>query len=96
MRTFEREEQEFFHFQIEGSEEVYKIPLPLCMTNRQIVSFESCGSDYRKQVEWLRSIVGDVVDDLTIKETSAILQGWLKASKESGAEVGESSALSEQ
>ena len=90
MRTFEREEQEFFQFQIEGDDKIYKIPSPLHMTNKQMVELEKAGNDYSKQVAWLRSVIGDVVDDLTLGETAAIMKGWLDASKESGASVGES------
>lgn len=90
MRTIDREIKGFFQFQIEGSDEVYKIPLPLCMTNKQMVELTNAGSDYDKQVEWLRGMIGDVVDDLTVSETSAIMQGWLEASEESEVTPGES------
>lgn len=90
MRTIDREIKGFFQFQIEGSDEVYKIPLPLCMTNKQMVELTKAGSDYDKQVEWLRGMIGDVVDDLTISETSAIMQGWLEASEQSEVTPGES------
>lgn len=90
MRTIDREIKGFFQFQIEGSDEVYKIPLPLCMTNKQMVELTKAGSDYDEQVEWLRGIIGDVVDDLTVSETSAIMQGWLEASEQSEVTPGES------
>lgn len=90
MRTIDREIKGFFQFQIEGSDEVYKIPLPLCMTNKQMVELTEAGSDYDKQVEWLRGMIGDVVDDLTVSETSAIMQGWLEASEQSEVTPGES------
>lgn len=90
MRTIDREIKGFFQFQIEGSDEVYKIPLPLCMTNKQMVELTETGSDYDKQVEWLRGMIGDVVDDLTVSETSAIMQGWLEASEQSEVTPGES------
>ena len=95
MRVFERESQDFFQFQLEGNDEIYQIPLPASMKNKQIVAFQNAGDDYMKQVEWLRLFIGDVVDDLTLSETSDILKAWVNASKDSGASVGESSALSD-
>ena len=90
MRLFGSDAPDFFVFQIEGSEETYKIPLAGSMTNRQILEFEATQGDYRKQLDWLRGYVGDIVDDLTVSQTSDIIRAWSHATKEQGAEPGES------
>ena len=95
MRKFGTDAPEFFVFQLEGDDTVYKIPLAASMTNRQIAEFDQTNSNYSKQVEWLRGFIGDIVDDLTGSDTRAILQEWLTKSAETGASVGESEALSD-
>lgn len=95
MRKFGREKQNYFTFRFDEEEEEYKIPLASSLTNKQAKAFEKAEGDYFLQVEWLRLFLGDVVDDLTIEDTSEILRAWAKASTDSGASVGESSASSE-
>lgn len=90
MRLFGSDAPDFFVFQIEGSEETYKIPLAGSMTNRQILEFEATAGDYRKQLDWLKGYIGEVVDDLTVSQTSDIIRAWSHATKEQGAEPGES------
>lgn len=91
MRQFGKDAPEFFSFQIEGSDEVYKIPLAGSMTNREIMAFEDTDGDYRKQVEWLKTFLGDMVDDMTPAQTGDILRVWSQASREEqGATPGES------
>ena len=89
MRRFEQGVKEYFEFQVEGSDEIYKIPFATSMTNKQIIEFQGIGEDYARQIAWLKNFMGDAVDDLTLIETSAILKAWVSASKDSGAEVGE-------
>lgn len=90
MRQFGKDTPDFFAFQIEGSDAVYKIPLAGSMTNREILAVSDMGDDYRKQIEWLRKYIGDAVDDLTINQTTEIIRGWSNATKEQGADPGES------
>lgn len=95
MRRFGTDSPEFFLFQIGDSEEVHKIPLVASLTNRQIVALEDVRGDYKKQVEWLRDFIGDVVDDLTATDTAAIMRAWRAASDGTGVTVGESPASSD-
>lgn len=90
MRKFGKDSPEFFAFQIEGSEKTYKIPLAASMTIKQIKAFQTAGDDFFEQIEWLKEFMGEVVEDLTASETSAILHAWAEASKEQGATAGES------
>lgn len=89
MRKYGTDAPRFLCFQVEGSDEVYKIPLAASMTNREIVDFEKTGGRYRDQVEWLRGYVGDIVDDMTREDTINLLNEWLNATEEQGASVGE-------
>lgn len=95
MRSFGNDAPEFFVFQLEGSKEVYKIPLAASLNNRELAKLQEAGEDYAKQTEWLRLFIGDKVDDLTPKTTVDIITAWANASKEQGASPGESKALSE-
>lgn len=89
MRTFSTDAPEFFAFKIEGSEEIRKIPLAGSMNNRDLLSFEDTGGDYRKQVEWLRRFIGDVVYELDPATTAAVMKAWMEESAKPGASVGE-------
>ena len=90
MRTFGKDKPEFFCFQLEGSEEVYKIPLAASMTNEEALEFSEIGEDYRKQVEWLKRYMGDAVNGLTVGDTAATFTEWNKESQKQGATPGES------
>lgn len=90
MRLFGKDLPDFFAFQIEGSDVVYKIPLAGSLTNREILAFEATGGDYRKQVEWLRAYLGDAIDDMTPSQTGEILRAWAAATEDQGATPGES------
>lgn len=90
MRLFGKDAPDFFVFQIEGSDETYKIPLAGSMTNRELLAFEATEGDFRKQVEWLRTYLGDAIDDLTPGQTSEILRAWSRETQSQGAEPGES------
>lgn len=95
MRRFGTDSPEFFLFQIGDSDEVYKIPLIASLTNRQIVALDDIKGDYKKQVDWLRDFIGDVVDDLAAVDTGAIMRAWRNASDGGDVTVGESSASSD-
>ena len=95
MRRFGTDSPEFFVFQIGDSDEVYKIPLVASLTNKQIVALDEVKEDYRKQIDWLRDFIGDVVDELTATDTAAIMKAWRAASDGEGVTVGESSASSD-
>lgn len=95
MRSFANDAPEFFCFSLQGSEQVYKIPVAASLNNKQIAMLQDAGEDYGKQLTWLRQFIGDVVDELTPKTTTDIIQAWAQASRDDGASPGESSALSE-
>lgn len=89
MRTFSTDAPEFFVFKIEGSDEVKKIPLAGSMNNRELLAFEETGGDYRKQLEWLRSYIGEAIYELSPRTTAAIMKAWMEESSKSGASAGE-------
>ena len=89
MRTFSTDAPKFFVFKIEGSDEVKKIPLAGSMNNRELLAFEETGGDYRKQLEWLRSYIGEAIYELSPTTTAAIMKAWMEESSKSGASVGE-------
>ena len=90
MRLFGKDSPDYFVFQIEGSEETYKIPLAGSMTNKELFAFEETEGDYRRQVAWLRNYIGDAVDDMTPSQTRDILLAWGKETQKQGADPGES------
>ena len=90
MRKFGKELTEYFEFQLEDDEKVYRIPLGGSLTNRELIAFKNTAGDYEAQLEWLRAYIGDVVDDLTPAQTGEILRAWSEATKGQGASVGES------
>ena len=95
MRSFANDAPEFLEFTFGDSDKVYKIPLASSMENKMIKDFNACGENYDKQVEWLRGIIGDVVDQMTSKTVLQVMQAWFDESSANGAGVGESSASSE-
>lgn len=90
MRLFGKDAPDFFVFQLEGSEDIYKIPLAGSMTNRELMAFQDTEGNYPKQVEWLRGFIGDAVDDMTPVQTGDILRAWSKETRTQGADPGES------
>lgn len=90
MRTFGKELTEYFEFQLEDDEKVYRIPLAGSMSNRKLIAFKNTNGDYEAQVEWLRAFMGDAVDDLTPAQTGEILRAWSEDTGKQGASVGES------
>lgn len=90
MRKFGKELTEYFEFQLEGDETIYRIPLGGSMTNRELITFKNTDGNYEAQLDWLRDYIGDVVDDLTPAQTGEILRAWSEATRGQGASVGES------
>lgn len=98
MRKFGQEAKEFFEFQIEGSDVIYKIPLAPYMPASILLSMKAGderGEGFEEQFEMLQKYMGDGADDLTVPVATQILQAWAEASQETGATVGESQALSD-
>lgn len=87
MRKFTVDKPEFFTFQIEGSDEVFKIPLAASMPMKKLLMMKD---GFEGQVELMRAYMGDIVDDLTAKTLSDIINAWSEANKDKGASVGES------
>lgn len=98
MRRFGQEKKEYFEFQIEGSDVIYKIPLAASMPVSTLLSMrdgDAEGKGFEAQMEMLRKYMGDGVDQLTATMASDILKAWGEESREQGASVGESQALSD-
>ena len=93
MRTFAKSGTSFFEFQLEGEEQVYKIPLaadmPMTVLN-SMYEASNTGDRFMSQVEMLRKYMGDVVDELSAGTLSDILRAWSDESTRAGASVGES------
>lgn len=93
MRTFAKSGTSFFEFQLEGEEQVYKIPLaadmPMTVLN-DMYEKSNTGDRFMSQVEMLRKYMGDVVDELSAGTLSDILRAWSDESTRAGASVGES------
>ena len=91
MRVFANDSPEFFVFQIEGHEEVYKIPLLASLKIPEAKRWtETIEEGFLAQVEWVRGYIGDIVDELSVEQVQAILNEWTEATKEQGATAGES------
>ena len=93
MRTFPKSGTSYFEFQLEGEEQVYKIPLtadmPMAVLN-DMYEASNTGDRFMSQVEMLRKYMGDVVDELSAGTLSDILRAWSDESTQAGATVGES------
>lgn len=92
MRRFRADKPEFFAFQIEDSEKVYKIPLA------QYIPFpvlKLIDEGFKGQYELLMKYMGDDIEDIPSGMVSDIIKAWNDASKDQGASPGESEALSE-
>ena len=92
MRQFATDAPEFFCFQLEGSETVYKIPLAASMPMSMLLKMED---GLMGQFEIIKHYMGDGSEILNVKQVGEIIKAWLDASKDQGATVGESSALSD-
>ena len=93
MRKFGKDAPELFSFQLQGDKNVYKIPLASSMPYsllRKMYKHQGDEDEFDVQVEILRKYMGDVVDELDATTLSDILKAWGEASREQGAEVGES------
>ena len=92
MRVFTNDSPEFFCFQLEGSDTVYKIPLAASMPFPNVLLVKEGVEGYYKM---LKIYIGDDADKLTTGQISEITRAWSDASHRSGAKPGESSALSD-
>lgn len=92
MRTFGEHKVEYFEFQLEGEEQIYKIPVAASMPFAVLNEMRIADNDERfpVQVEMLRKYMGDVVDTLSAQVLSDIILAWSEESKKAGASVGES------
>ena len=93
MRTFGKELIEYFEFQLEDDEKVYRIPLaaamPFSLLDRMSKAADT-EDRFTAQVDMLRKYMGDVVDDLPGGVLSEILKAWGEESTRAGASMGES------
>lgn len=92
MRKFNTDAPEFFSFALGDSATIYKIPLAASMPVTKLMKMEN---GFAEQIEVLRDYIGDVVDDMTAGTVSEILKAWSEESRDGGATMGESSALSD-
>lgn len=92
MRTFSKNNTEYFEFQLEGEKKTYRIPIAASMPYSVLKKMREASSDeqFPAQVNMLRKYMGDVVDDLSAGTLSDILRAWSDESREAGASVGES------
>ena len=93
MRTFCKSLTEYFEFQLEDDEKVYRIPLaaamPFSLLDRMSKAADT-EDRFTAQVDMLRKYMGDVVDDLPVGVLSEILKAWGEESTRAGASMGES------
>lgn len=93
MRTFGKKNIEYFEFQLEGEDEIYKVPLaadmPFTLLHNVRVAAED-GNGFVAQIDMLRVYMGDVVDKLSSGVLTEILNAWSDESTKTGASVGES------
>lgn len=95
MKIFSTDSPEFFAFRLEGHDEVYKIPLLASLRISEAKAWTKATEDgFLAQVEWLRGYIGDVTEELSVEQAQGILQAWTEATREQGADAGESSASS--
>ena len=92
MRTFGKSKVEYFEFQLEGDDRVYKIPLAAHVPYSVLDEMRTADEDERfsVQVKMMRMYMGDVVDSLTAGTLSDIIIAWADACNNEGASVGES------
>ena len=94
MRTFGKELTEYFEFQLEDDEKVYRIPLAAAMPFGLLDKMSKAVNTedrFTAQVDMLREYMGDVVDKLPVGVLSEILKAWGEESTNAaGASMGES------
>lgn len=100
MRKFGKDKPELMSFTFGDSEKVYSIPLAASVPAPTILEMND---EYKKgemeafawQVKFLRTYVGELVDEMTTGDIKDIFDAWMAESSGQGAEVGESLASSE-
>lgn len=95
MRKFGSESIDYFEFQLEGSEEIFRIPKAASMPVGDVVAMREAqnksGTDlFVYQVKMLAKYMGDAAYELNASTVSAILRAWASATEDQGASVGES------
>ena len=92
MRKFGKSKVEYFEFQLEGDETVYRIPLAAHVPYSVLNEMRTADEDDRfsVQVKMMRMYMGEVVDTLTAGMLSDIIVAWADACNSEGASVGES------
>ena len=98
MRRFGQEKKEYFEFQIEGSDVIYKIPLAASMPARLILFMNEADKRdevFEAQMAMLREYMGEDADEITTNTALQILEAWSDESMKQGATAGESQALSD-
>ena len=100
MRKFGTDKPELMSFTFGNSDKVYNIPLAASVPAPTILEMND---EYKKgemeafawQVKFLRTYVGELVDEMTTGDIKDIFDAWMVESSGQGAEVGESLASSE-
>ena len=95
--TIAREEARQFEFTIEGSRKVHRIPLAAYLPYPFMRRMLTVDSDQSFALALLHEFCPELEadDKVTIGTVMAMYQAWQEASKQDGADVGESSASSE-
>lgn len=92
MRKF-GEAAEYFEFQLEGTDEIYKIPTAASMPVKKLLEMQKAqnnGDLFEYQLEMLAEYMGDVVYSLSAGTIGSILRAWAASTNEAGASLGES------
>lgn len=93
MRTFGKSETEYFEFQLEGDDKIYRVPLAAYMPYSILIEMneaEGSADGFSVQVKMLKKYMGAVVDDMSAGMLSDILKAWAEESRGAGASLGES------
>ena len=93
MRKFGIDAPDFFAFQLEDDDTIYKIPIAGSMPVKELMKMsKAAGGEnlFIAQLEMLNKYMGDVVFDLPASTVGEILRAWDAESNGRGASVGES------
>ena len=96
--TIAREEARYFEFKLEGSKRVHRIPLAAYLSYPFMRRMLTVDSDQSFALALLHEYCPELEDDngVTLDTAMTVYRMWQEASKEDGAEPGESSASSER
>ena len=87
MRTFGNDSPQFFAFKLEGSDDVYEIPLAASLPMSVLIEIDD--ADAKVQLGFLRRYMGDKADELTVEQFRDIFAAWVEESAKQGATLGE-------